>query len=285
MGILQWAGRSTSGILGRKSPLVRKLRPAYEKLLHFCSFGKGITWKINGVPFRIDPSLRHQMGNDYEEFVAEFLKDRVRPGAVCFDVGANVGAYVLQFANWSHPGGRVVAFEPNPEARRHLETHIGLNGFQDRVTVVDAAIGDQVEERSFYACGGDGMSRAGAPNEALANTKEISVSFLTLDEYCRRSGLIPDWLFIDIEGFEIAALKGASELLQTHLQRMNIVVEIHPALWESAGTSRSEAEAVLSKWGLRPVPLGRQTDPLGEYGIVYLEYQSASPTVLAGSRD
>ncbi|CAN5887382.1 hypothetical protein BH18ACI5_BH18ACI5_16260 [soil metagenome] len=33
-----------------------------------------------------------------------------RPGSTCFDVGANVGVYALQFAHWTGAAGRVVAF-------------------------------------------------------------------------------------------------------------------------------------------------------------------------------
>jgi hypothetical protein len=54
------------------------------------------------------------MGKNYDSDIAGFLRGKVAPGAVCFDVGANLGAYVLQFAELSKPNGTVVAFEPNP---------------------------------------------------------------------------------------------------------------------------------------------------------------------------
>lgn len=57
------------------------------------------------------------------------------------DVGANVDYYVPQMAYWSRPGGRVVTFEPNPEARVILKKHVRLNGFADDVKVVPAAAG------------------------------------------------------------------------------------------------------------------------------------------------
>ena len=53
----------------------------------------------------------------------------VRPGATVLDVGANVGAYTLMFATWVGPGGRVFAFEPAPDARAGLATHLALNEF------------------------------------------------------------------------------------------------------------------------------------------------------------
>ncbi len=264
-------GRATANVLGRESWLTRKLRPSYEMLLRVCSFGRGISWTINGVPFRVDPSCRHRLGVNYDEPVAQFLRERVKPGDLCFDVGANVGVYVLQFAYWAGPDGRVVAFEPNPAALYFLRKHIQLNGLDDRVEVVEAAVGAEPGETVFYVAGSSGMGRVGTPNKSLTQTEEIKVPFLTLDDYCFSKGLIPDWLFIDIEGFEIAALVGASRLLEKHLDKVNIVVEMHPNVWDSSGTSREHAQSLLEQWGLRPVPLSGQQDPLADHGLVYLE--------------
>src|SRR2546423_3497617 len=116
MSLLQSAARTTAGIIGRESWLIRQLRPVYESFLDLSNKGRGIPWQINGVTYFIDPRYRHQLGHDYDAAVAAFLRERVKPGAICFDVGANVGVYALQFAHWSGPTGRVVAFEPNPNS-------------------------------------------------------------------------------------------------------------------------------------------------------------------------
>ena len=117
------------------------------------------------------------------------------------------------------------------------------------------------------------MSRLGTPNESIAEqVNEIKVPIVTLDEYCRQQGLLPDWLFIDIEGFEIKALIGARELIKSRKDRLGIVVEMHPNVWASADTTRALAEATLTELGLRAVPLTGQADPLGDYGIVYLKH-------------
>ena len=48
---------------------------------------------------------------------------------------------------------------------------------------------------------------------------------------------------------------------------------MHPSLWPSAGGSRAEVERLLADLGLRPVALDGQADPLGEHGMVGLEYR------------
>lgn len=271
MSLLQAAARRAAETLGRESWVVRRMRPTYESCLDRLSRSKGIPWAINGVTYRVDPRFRHQLGQTYDAPVADFLRERVKPGAVCLDVGANIGIYVLQFAHWSRPSGHVVAFEPNPHAREVLHRHVRSNNLSRRVEVVPAAVGASAGEAILYAAGTDGMSRLGEPNEALANQfEEINVPVLTLDGYCDSQMLKPDWLFIDIEGFEIAALAGARELIRGRGEALGIVVEMHPNVWPSAGTTRAHAEEFLAELDLRAVPLTGQADALGEYGLVHL---------------
>ncbi|HXT62741.1 MAG TPA: FkbM family methyltransferase [Pyrinomonadaceae bacterium] len=272
VSLMQQTARRMSGFLGRESTVVRTLRPAYEEFLDWSYQRRGIPWSINGEAYRIDPRQRHRLAENYDASVAEFLRERVPPGAVCFDVGANVGVYVLQFARWSGETGHVVAFEPNPSAVTVLRKHVAMNDLMEQVTIVPMAVGRSGGEAKFYACGADGMSRLGEANRLIADRAvEMRVPVITLDEFCAGEGLRPDWLFIDIEGFEIGALEGARNLIERSGAALNIVVEMHPSVWDSAGTTRSCAEDLLASLELRAVPLTGQTNPLGEYGIVWLE--------------
>jgi len=273
MSLIQATARKFSGLLGRESRLIRTLRPAYESFLDATSMGRGAAWPINGETYRIDPRHRRRLGQHYDAPVARFIRERMRPGALCLDVGANVGVYVLQFARWSGASGRVVAFEPNACAREVLHRHVELNKLAGRVEVVPAAVGARAGQATLYASGAEGMSRLGAPNELIAERiLEVIVPVMTLDEFCAERGLAPDWLLIDIEGFEMAALEGARELIRRRGAAMRLVVEMHPSVWESAGTSRASAATLLRELELRVVPLTGQTDALGEHGIVSLEH-------------
>jgi FkbM family methyltransferase len=270
---LQALARRTADLVGREALPIRLLRPAYEAVLALSR--DGIPWAINGVPCRIDPRQRQRMSRDYDRPVAEFLRPRVRPGAVCLDVGANVGVYVLQFAAWAGPTGRVVAFEPNPEACAVLARHVRYNRLDERVRFESLAVGAAPGKAILHAAGADGMSRLIEPNAALAGrTRPLEVEVITLDHYCRAHGLRPDWLLLDVEGYEVAALQGASHLFRDRPE-LDAVVELHPDVWEASGTSRQEAERLLRDLGRRPVPLTGQADPLAEHGTVYLAREGA----------
>lgn len=277
-GAIQRAARAAANTLGRQSRLIRGLRPAYESFLDWSSCGQGIPFTINGVEFRRDPRCRDRFPDElvYEAHVADFLRTRISPGQSCFDVGANVGYYVLQLAYWSRPGGKVVAFEPNPEARVILEKHVRLNRFADDVKVVPAAVGALAGTATLYTpaenTGLDGVSRLGSPVDLIANgARKVTAPVITLDEYCEANELYPDWLVMDIEGFELAALSGCQRLLAKQRSKLGIVVELHPDLWHS--NEFRDAGQFFDDLGLHAIPLTGQKDPLGERGVVHLAWK------------
>lgn len=271
MSQLLSSGRRLAELLGRDSRLVRLFRPWYDTVLDLASGGHGIPWPINGVTYRVAPRYRYQLPSAYDPLLAEWLAERVRPGQTVLDVGANVGIYVLQFAHWSRPDGRVIAVEPNPSARAVLEKHVRLNGLDRRVDIVPAAVGATAGEAALFAVDADGMSRLGAPNPTLAGrATAITVPVVSLDDLCESRAIAPDWLLLDIEGFEIAALSGARRLLAARRHSMGVVVEMHPDSWEVAGTSQAEAESLFRELRLRAEPLSGQIDVFATYGHIWL---------------
>jgi FkbM family methyltransferase len=244
----------------------------YEHALWWLSGRRGIAWTINGVPCRIHPHYRSQFAPNWEELVAAFLRDRVTDGDVCIDVGANVGVYAIQLAHWSAPLGRIVAFEPNPTARAVLEQHVALNRLESRIDVVPLGVGAESGSAELFASRADGMGRLHSPNPRMPGEPDRhEVRLTTLDAYCDARDVRPDWLLIDVEGYEFAALEGARGTLQTRGRELNVVMEMHPDAWSAAGTTRAAAERLLRDLARRPVPLSGQRDPLGEYGMVHLE--------------
>ena len=189
---LQSLGRLVSSALGRGSLVINTLRPLYEAVLSRYHGAKGIPGTINGVPFRIDSHHRALMGEQWDPEVAAFLTQRVKPVELCLDVGANAEIYVLQFCHWTNPNGRVIAFEPNPITREILQTHVHINGLQNRVEIAPVAVSDKEGEAEFYFVGASGMSRLGQANAVLASVAQITtVPTTTLDAFCARRALKP----------------------------------------------------------------------------------------------
>jgi FkbM family methyltransferase len=238
-------------------PLRRAVRPAYSSLLAAVSGRRGYPAEINGHVYRIDPRFRWSAWHAHEREVADHFAARIHPGQVIFDVGANVGLYVLQFARWSAPDGRIFAFEPNPATLPVLRKHIALNDLESRVTVIPKGAGASAGTAALFDSeAGSGLSRIGAPNPGIEiAVAPTPIALTTIDDYCAESGIVPDWILIDVEGYEYEVLQGAAETLRQ--PGVHAVVELHPRLWPDG--SREAGERLLRELGLTPVPIGEVT--------------------------
>jgi FkbM family methyltransferase len=183
------------------------------------------------------------------------------------DVGAHVGFYALQMALWTGPEGRIIAFEPNPAARAVLTANVALNRLASRITIESAAAGAEPGTADlFHGTETTGLSRLGAPNPDSVSGPPVRVPVVTLDDYCARSGVRPDWLLVDAEGADLLVLEGAARLLRD--TPVGVVVEMHAALWDKSHTTPETFAAFLRSCGRMAVPITGQADALRDYGTV-----------------
>lgn len=245
------------------------MRPVREFALRVAYGRKGIPRNVNGVTFKVMPSARFSFPSSHDPEVASLLDIKVKPGMCCWNVGANVGVHTLQMANKVGSKGSVVAFEPNPNAASLLRRHVQLNGYDDRVTIVEAAVGETAGETDFFVAGSDPMGRPQQANPLLSSTTRISVPVITLDSYLKSQPRRPDCIVMDIEGWEVGALRGGRSLLRAEPLPL-LIVELHYNAWEWSGHSRQDLETLLREYGLSVRPLSGQTEPLSQYGQVLL---------------
>jgi len=142
-----------------------------------------------------------------------FYGQLIRPGALVFDVGANVGKFSEVLVSL---GARVVAIEPNPDLVRHIQ--LSVTGGQ--LEVIQAAVG-RCSELAVLRVSDDKDDLSSMSNEWMAAMRshhkeyeslwgrEITVPTTTLDCLAKRYGA-PDYVKIDVEGFEEAVLDGLS---------------------------------------------------------------------------
>ena len=138
---------------------------------------------------------------DTMSFVLHFL----RPGELFVDAGANVGAYSVLAGG--AVGGRVIAFEPGPATFPYLEKNLRLNRLGQTARAVNAALG--AEEATIRFTSGLGTEDHVSVDAADAHTIEVKQT--TLD--AALEGELPVLLKMDVEGFEIQVMAGASRTL------------------------------------------------------------------------
>jgi FkbM family methyltransferase len=164
----------------------------------------------------------------YEPELQGAIINLVNPGDIIYDIGANIGFMTLLFANRTGPLGHVYAFEALPLNTDRLSQNITINGFQDRVTIIQAAVLNQSGDTEFLIGPSTGMGKVtgSAGRSSLEYQEAIQVKGLSIDDFVGNSGNpLPNIIKIDIEGGEILALPGMVNLLSDH--RPVLMVELH----------------------------------------------------------
>ena len=170
---------------------------------------------------------------DYELEIQLAIDRCVRPGDVCYDLGASIGYMSLLMARKAR---HVFAFEPSPTAIAEIERQIAVNNF-DNVTVVPTPVSDTVREVRF--CVTDQAYGSGI-NDRETRWPVLNLTATTLDLFAQTHPK-PDFIKIDVEGEEGRVLEGAASILQN--QRPRICCEVHST------AVATEVAALLSRSG------------------------------------
>jgi FkbM family methyltransferase len=160
-----------------------------------------------------------------EQRVLELLVSSLRPGAVVFDIGANIGLYTVLLAKVVGEGGRVIAFEPESQTFAHLLDNLKLNSLTN-VRCFRKALGQRSGQASFYSSeiiGGGSL----VPSQKGGGRREV-VDIVEGDELVLAENLpLPQAVKIDVEGYEYAVIQGLRRTLAHHACEM-VSCEIHP---------------------------------------------------------
>jgi FkbM family methyltransferase len=175
------------------------------------------------------------------------------PGAVLYDVGANVGVFTLFGSRRVGPTGRVYSFEPSSRERAVLEKNVALNGC-DNVTVLASAASDRSGTATLRVAAGQHRGQNTlAPSFAYPGVhmeREETVSLVALDDLWKTQAVRrPDVLKVDAEGSELHVLRGALSLLRDAMPV--VVFEINDTLLKASGASRDAVEQLLTSFGYR----------------------------------
>lgn len=213
----------------------------------------------------------------YEKESVRLVAALVRPGTYYFDVGANIGLLAIPILDY-HPDCKVISFEPSPNTLPHLERTVRESRFKDRWSVIGKATGSVAGTAAFFkhapALGAyDSLRQTGRAGAVTSS----SVPVTTLDAEWEALGRPPvSMIKMDVEGAELATLKGAAECIR-HCQP-SLFLEWSPenlaafdcepaALFETAG---SLGYAIFSLLRMTPIEsaAGLQLQMLKDAGFV-----------------
>jgi FkbM family methyltransferase len=145
-----------------------------------------------------------------KSFYAQFLKD----GDIYFDIGANYGNRISPIENIGV--SLIVAVEPQKGCCDYLRENF------KGITVLQNGVGAKAERKTFYVSSDsvlssfskDFIAKTGDTRfvgNTWENTEEIEI--ITLDSLIDKYG-IPDFVKVDVEGFEVEVFKGLTKKLK-----------------------------------------------------------------------
>jgi FkbM family methyltransferase len=179
---------------------------------------------------------------DWQEM--HFLRRLLRPGDAFLDIGANVGVYSVLAARCIQPGGALRAIEADPVLVQRLLENLRLNGFSAD-SVHPVAVGER-----------DGTCRFQIDSDTIGNVLQpgspggVEVPLRRLDDLVPISDPTSERLALaklDIEGYELQALRGADRLLRAGRPRCWLI-ETNRAC-ERYGATREPLQSLLADHG------------------------------------
>jgi FkbM family methyltransferase len=144
----------------------------------------------------------------YKDFV------KIQSGDIFLDCGACCGETSVWALNKG--AGKIYAFEPNAQAMEYLKKNVQKYGQNRIVPVLQVGLGSAAGSMDIMTSDGNiGGAR-------LIQTEKGAIPIVTLDDWCLKNQIKPNFIKMDLEGMETAALTGAQNIIKELKPRLAI---------------------------------------------------------------
>ena len=212
----------------------------------------GITMNV-GIVDVIERSLLTT--GTWDLIVEKCLQQLLTAGDTFLDVGANIGYFSMLASKIVGETGTVVSFEPSARALTRLTLHGCMNRCRN-LLVCSHAVGEVAGRVALNWANATNIG--GSTINRGTGTHVEAIAVRRLDDVCQELSLRPRLMKMDIEGFELFALKGASEILQQC--HPDVICELTGAFLRDHGQSSESLVRFMQDLGYLAFLVSLSTD-------------------------
>lgn len=225
----EWGWAALKFSVGIKQ--VVEIRPGWTLQCHPAAYG---------FAYRSQDTDQEQI-EEFDSFISS-----CSPDMVLFDIGAHFGLFSFAALHYGGANAKSIAVDPSDTATRMMRIQADLNDESQRLSIVQAAVGERTDWQEMVTVGvmsGGYLIAADKDHPASESTRCPAT---TLDKLAEDFGIQPTHIKIDVEGFEAEVLKGGSHVL-SNAESPLLFLELHNQMIRDGGGNPEDTLMLLKK--------------------------------------
>lgn len=191
----------------------------------------------------------------YEKDTCYMINKYIKKNSIFFDIGANEGFFSV-VASKKIITGKIYCFEPQKNLLKIIEKNLLKNNFKN-FFLLDFGIGESEYFTNLNVFQDTNTGASSILKKHFLNTKKTKIKIKSLDHFVSEERLYDqiDLVKIDIEGYEIQAIKGMENLLKE--KKINtLLIDYHMHIVNNK--VRLEHEKLILSFGYKKIKTNDQ---------------------------
>jgi len=188
--------------------------------------------QIGDFKMHLDPLKRGisgaLWGQGYREPCFMWIIKKEATEGIGVDMGANLGYVTLPLCQQLD---YVIAIEPDQRSIKLLKKNIKENNFLEKTKICKFAISNRVGQETIYLAKKNPNLNTFCSNERLKKKKDLMGTKIVKTRTLDSLNILPNFVKIDIEGYEVEAIWGGLETLRRS-EKCKLLIEVHPQFYD-----------------------------------------------------